>query len=159
MTGEDGGFCLARALADAAATHRLARRVAGAARAGDLIALHGPLGAGKTTFARGFLRARGVAEHVPSPTFTLAQLYEPASGPVWHCDLYRIDHADELRELGLEEALDEAILLVEWAERWRPPPPVPRLDVRLAFAPSGRLARLRAGACWAGRLRALADAC
>lgn len=149
---------LSRVLSDEAATARLAAAAAAAALPGDLIALHGPLGAGKTAFARGFLRALGVAEEVPSPTFTLVQTYDAAPCPVWHCDLYRLARPDDAAELGLEEALDEAILLVEWPERMGPPPPAPRLDVRLAFAGGGRAARLEAHGGWRARLRALADA-
>ena len=149
---------LERALPDAAATARLAAAVAAVARAGDLIALDGPLGAGKTAFARGFLRALGVADDIPSPTFTLAQIYDTAAGPVWHCDLYRLERPGEAEALGIEEALDEAIALVEWPDRMTDPPPAPRLDVRLAFAARGRRARLEDRGGWAGRLRALADA-
>ncbi len=143
------------ALPDAAASLRLGAAVAASARAGDLIALHGGLGAGKTTFARGFLRGRGVTEDVPSPTFTLVQIYEPHSGPVWHCDLYRIDRPEDIRELGIEEALDEAVVLVEWPDRMDPLPPVPRLDIRLSFAGAGRRARLQAHGEWTTRLPAM----
>ena len=153
----DTGMCdFERALPDDAATMRFAAAVAGVARAGDLIALAGPLGAGKTTFARGFLRARGVVEEVPSPTFALVQIYEPASGPVWHCDLYRIEDPGETDELGIEEALDDAIVLLEWPGRMDPLPSAPRLDVQLAFAPRGRAARIRSGGGWQARLAAIA---
>lgn len=147
-----------RALSDEAATARLAAAAAGLARTGDLIALRGPLGAGKTAFARGFLRALGVMEDIPSPTFTLVQTYDTAAGPVWHCDLYRLERPGEVEALGLEEALDEAIALVEWPERMTDPPPAPRLDVRLAFAAQGRIASLSGRYGWEARLRALANA-
>ena len=100
-----------------AATHDLAGRIAGLARPGDAILLEGGLGSGKTSFARGFLRALGIAEEVPSPTFTLLQVYDTANGPVWHFDLYRLKRPDEALELGLEEGRAEAILLIEWPER------------------------------------------
>ena len=146
-----------RALPDEAATARLAAAVAGLARTGDLIALDGPLGVGKTAFARGFLRALGVAEDIPSPTFTLVQTYDTAAGPVWHCDLFRLERPGEVEALGLEEALDDAMALVEWPERMMNPPPAPRLDVRLAFAACGRFAYLAGRGGWEARLRALAN--
>ena len=82
-------------LPDETATVALAARVAGAAVPGDVIALSGPLGAGKTVFARAFIRARGGAGEVPSPTFTLVQTYELADGAVWHFDCYRLRQADD----------------------------------------------------------------
>src|SRR4030095_10715416 len=99
---------LDRALPDEAPTRRRASRVAALARAGDVIGLAGGLGAGKTTFARAFIRARPGGEsagEVPSPTFTLVQVYELPGAPVWHFDLYRLTRAEEAWELGLEEAL------------------------------------------------------
>src|SRR5258708_5246236 len=77
-------------LPEEAATARLASRLAGLARAGDVIALKGELGAGKTTFARAFIAARGCGEAVPSPTFTLVQVYELGDAPIWHFDCYRL---------------------------------------------------------------------
>ena len=107
------------ALADEAATTRLATRLAALVRPGDVLALSGGLGAGKTTFARAFLRARAgdPALEVPSPTFTLVQAYDLPGGAVWHLDLYRLSDPSEVWELGIEEALADAILLVEWPER------------------------------------------
>src|SRR5471030_3213873 len=102
------------ALADETATAALAAALARRARPGDVITLGGPLGAGKTRFARGFITALGVADEVPSPTFTLVQTYETASGMVWHFDLYWLTGPDEVRELGLEEALIDGIVLIEW---------------------------------------------
>ena len=90
-------------------------------RAGDCLLLSGPVGAGKTHFARGIIQAMlaqgGVVEDVPSPTFTLVQTYETSAGEVWHTDLYRLTHVDELTELGLEDAFETAITLVEWPDR------------------------------------------
>ena len=106
-------------LADEGATLRLGAAIAAQLRAGDVVALAGDLGAGKTTLARGILAGLGHAGEVPSPTFTLVQAYEPpdVSLPVWHCDLYRLDDARQAEELGLDEALGEGALLVEWPDR------------------------------------------
>ena len=119
-----------------AATATLAAKLASLVSRPLVIALHGDLGAGKTAFARAFIRALpGIAndEDVPSPTFTLVQTYESANGPVWHFDLYRIEHASELRELGWDDAIDEGICLVEWPERARAALPRDRLDVDLTM--------------------------
>jgi tRNA threonylcarbamoyladenosine biosynthesis protein TsaE len=86
-------------------------------RAGDVIALFGDLGAGKTTFTRGLLRELGHEGDVGSPTFPIVQTYEELSVPLWHVDLYRIEDASELDELALDEALQDAALVIEWPER------------------------------------------
>lgn len=89
--------------------------------AGDAIYLKGPVGAGKTEIARRIIQslqaAEGVAEDVPSPTFTLVQTYQAGDLEVWHADLYRLSTLDELHELGLFEAMDNALVLIEWPER------------------------------------------
>ncbi len=108
-------------LADADATRALAERIAPMLRAGDTILLQGPIGAGKTHFARSLIQARlaavGVAEDVPSPTFTLVQTYVADGFEIWHADLYRLTGPDEIAELGLEQAFSDAICLVEWPDR------------------------------------------
>ena len=85
-------------------------------RPGDVITLSGPLGVGKTAFARGFIAALGHQGDVPSPSFAIVQPYDDLAVPVWHVDLYRIEDSAEIQELGLDAAAD-AILLVEWPER------------------------------------------
>ena len=142
-----------------AATERLAARIAAVAHKGDTIALAGALGAGKTTFARFFIaalaRAEGkTPEEVPSPTFTLVQSYEFSRLTVHHFDLYRIEDSREARELGLDDALEDSVALIEWPERLGALLPEDRLDVALApgRAPESRLARITSHGSWRGRL-------
>lgn len=119
-------------LAGLPATHRLAARLARMAKPGDVLALSGDLGAGKTEFARAFIRALTEPdEDVPSPTFTLVQTYESTRGEIWHFDLYRLDSPDEAFELGIEDAFHDAISLIEWPERLGPHLPRGRLGVHL----------------------------
>lgn len=105
-------------LPDPDATTALAHHIAPMLGAGDVILLQGPIGAGKSHFARALIQARlGRAEDVPSPTFTLVQTYQADGVDVWHADLYRLTDAAEVDELGLTQAFDEAITLVEWPDR------------------------------------------
>ena len=118
-------------LADEAATVRFGARVADWLRPGDFVALTGDLGAGKTTFVRALLRRHASRPEldVPSPTFSLVQLYESGPFPVVHADLYRIETPEELVELGLDEDAEDAVVLVEWADRLGDALPADRLDV------------------------------
>jgi tRNA threonylcarbamoyladenosine biosynthesis protein TsaE len=146
-------------LPDEAATQALAARAARLARPGDAILLDGPLGAGKSAFARAFLRAASSNPglEVPSPTFTLVQSYDLPEGVAHHMDLYRLEGPDALPELGWEEAR-EGIVLVEWPDRLGPytPPDALRLTLAPAEAPDARIATL---AGWdAARLNALVAA-
>lgn len=104
-------------LRDEAATLALGVRLGRALRVGDVVALSGPLGSGKTTLARGCLAGLGHSGEVASPTFTLVQSYEATEPPVLHVDLYRLESAAEASELGLDDALADHALLVEWPER------------------------------------------
>ena len=106
-------------LPDAEATEQLGRALAAGLRQGDVVALFGSLGAGKTTLARGILFGLGHDGDVASPTFPIVQTYAPPDTrlPVWHVDLYRIEQVRELEELGLDEARQEGVLLIEWPER------------------------------------------
>jgi len=149
---------LTLALADEAATEALGRRLAAAARPGDVIALAGPLGAGKTTLARAFIRhLTSEREEVPSPTFTLVQTYASPRGTIWHFDLLRLRRPQEALELGIEDAFADGIVLVEWPERLGALLPERRLELRLSAAPDGdaRRADLE-GIAWNDRMAALA---
>ena len=148
-------------LPDEAATAAFAARISGLAATRDIIALKGDLGAGKTTFARGFIRARGCTEEVPSPTFTLVQVYELGAAAIWHFDLYRVTSPEEAWELGIEDAFVEGISLIEWPERLDPLLPGRRLEIEFIFGeqPEARRAVLDAGEGWQARLaNILADA-
>ena len=146
------------ALPNLAATEALARRLAGVARTGDVIGLSGDLGAGKTTLVRYFIAALDGDEEVPSPTFSLVQVYELGGKQVWHFDLYRLDRPGDAVELGMEDAFADGISLVEWPERLGALLPSDRLDVRLAIVGEGeaRTAEIAAHGDWRGRLAAVA---
>ena len=143
-------------LPDANATETLGRSLAPVLRAGDVVLLSGGLGMGKTSFARGVLSALGLAGEAPSPTFAIIQPYAPPELrlPVLHADLYRIEDASEVEELGLDDALYDSALLVEWPERvpasyWRDP-----LWLTFARAPmGGRCLTWDASAAWEARWR------
>jgi tRNA threonylcarbamoyladenosine biosynthesis protein TsaE len=140
-------------LADAAASEELGARLATAICPGDVITLAGPLGAGKTSIARGLLAALGLEEEAPSPTFAIVQPYAPPETrlPVMHVDLYRIEHVEELDELGLDEARGDSILLIEWPER-APGHWPDALALTLDFAPDGgRRLTASVPAAWEGR--------
>jgi len=138
-------------LPDLPATERLAATIAACARSGDSILLEGPLGAGKSAFARAFLRVATAdpALEVPSPTFTLVQTYDTPLGLVHHFDLWRLDGPDALAELGWEEARDD-IVLVEWPDRLGPLRPPDALTISLAMADGD--ARIATLSGWADRL-------
>lgn len=103
-------------LEDEQATEALGARIAALLRPGDIVALSGALGVGKTALARSILAALGHRGEIPSPSFAIVQPYEALDPPVWHVDLYRIAHSGELDELGLDAA-SEAAMIVEWPER------------------------------------------
>ena len=99
------------------ATEALGRALADSLRTGDVVALFGDLGAGKTTFTRGLLSGLGFEGEVASPTFPIVQVYDDVRVPLWHVDLYRIEDPAELEELALDEALEDYVLVIEWPER------------------------------------------
>ena len=134
-------------------TAALAGRIAPVLRPGDVILLEGPIGAGKSAFCRALIRARlGRMEDVPSPTFTLVQTYEDEGGDIWHCDLYRLTHPEEVFELGLEEAFANAICLIEWPDRLGTDAPADALRMRFAAHEEGHSVEIDAPAVWRARL-------
>lgn len=143
-------------LMDQAAVERLAEAIAPALRRGDAVCLFGPLGAGKTTFARALIRAlAGPETDVPSPTFTLVQTYETPTLTVAHFDLYRLKSAEDAFELGLDDALADGAALIEWPERLGDDLPGDRLAIHLAPGESAadRKVRIEGFGTWAGRDR------
>jgi tRNA threonylcarbamoyladenosine biosynthesis protein TsaE len=143
-------------------TRELAAAVAGLSRAGDLVLVSGDLGAGKTVFAQGFGRGLGVTEPVTSPTFTLVRTY-PASPPMIHADVYRLDRLQEVIDLGLNELLDRsAVALIEWGDVAAATFTSDYLLVRIAFEPDAEDIRhfelAPVGTAWSARTRALSAA-
>src|SRR5690606_26075189 len=150
-----GVFMTARVfpLSDAEATTQLGAAIAPLMGHGEALLLWGPLGAGKSTLARGLVRALTTPdEDVPSPTFTLVQFYEGALR-LAHFDLYRLTSPDEAYEIGLDEALEDGAAVVEWPQRLEGRLPPDRLDIELAFEETGegRRVRLIAHGAWEGR--------
>ncbi len=140
-------------LPDLAATEALGARLAAVAHPGDCILLEGPLGAGKTALGRAFLRAAADDQQmeVPSPSFTLVQIYDTKIGPVFHYDLWRLDGPTSLTELDWEDALD-AVVLVEWPDRLGALRPDGALTVTLALGEGEAREATLSG--WEGRLTA-----
>jgi tRNA threonylcarbamoyl adenosine modification protein YjeE len=153
MKGKTEGFVREILLSDEAATRALGATIAPALKVGDVVALAGDLGAGKTALARAMLRALGVGEDVPSPTFTLVQHYETPRLNIDHFDLYRIEDESEVEQLGLEEALLGGAALIEWPERAGARLPWNALHIELQIAGAqSRRARVRGPGEWASRL-------
>ncbi len=139
-------------LPDAEATARLGAAVARALQPGEAVCLYGRLGAGKSTLARGLVRAlTRPDEDVPSPTFTLAQFYDGDGFPLAHFDLYRLARAEEAYEIGLDEALEDGAAVIEWPERLGGRLPPDRLDIEIAIRGEARSARLTPHGSWEGR--------
>ncbi|WP_281973376.1 tRNA (adenosine(37)-N6)-threonylcarbamoyltransferase complex ATPase subunit type 1 TsaE [Ruegeria faecimaris] len=99
-------------------TTKFASRLGAILHPGDILLLQGEIGTGKTHFARSLIQSLMTrSEDVPSPTFTLVQVYDTRKGEIWHCDLYRLSAVEEVEELGLAEAMEQAICLIEWPEK------------------------------------------
>ena len=144
-------------LASETQTSALAAALAARARIGAIIALQGDLGAGKTAFARAFVRAlTGPEEDVPSPTFTLVQLYDAPAFTIYHFDLYRLEDPDEVLELGIDDAFAGGVSLIEWPDRaggYLPPAHL-AVDIRIGEAEGTRTITF-SGDGWTGRLEGL----
>ena len=161
MTEPQASFQYSWPLEDEQATAEFGARLSMFLRVGDWVGIAGSLGAGKTTLVRALIRA--LHDHdveVPSPTFTLVQVYERLPAPVWHVDLYRLERPEEAWELGLEDAFAEAITLIEWPERLAGALPRGHLEVRLEYGSENgtRSASLCGGGDWPQRLEGIRDA-
>lgn len=139
---------------DEQATLALGGRIATVLRTGDVIALEGGLGAGKTTLARGVLTGVGLEDEAPSPSFAIVQPYAPPEVrlPVAHVDLYRLDGPDDVRELALEEYLEDGVLIVEWPDRLGSGLWADSLRLAIEVTPDGaRRLTARIPECWRDR--------
>lgn len=141
------------------ATAALATRLAPALAPGDTLLLQGAIGAGKSFFARALIRARLGApdEDVPSPTFTLVQTYDHPTGDIWHCDLYRLTDPAELFELGLDEAFEAAICLIEWPDRLADDAPADALWLAFEAGDQGHSVTITGSDRWRAALEAALD--
>lgn len=149
-------------LADPQATTAFGQSVAAILKAGDCLLLEGAIGAGKTHFARAVIQTRLQAadrlEDVPSPTYTLVQTYDDGKTEIWHADLYRLTDADEVLELGLDEAFETAITLVEWPDRLGDSAPSGALRLTFELSGDGRSLHISSdNPDWQSRLSYLHD--
>ena len=134
-------------------TAQLGRWLAGCLQPGDTVLLQGPIGSGKSHLARSVIQSwLGQLEDVPSPTYTLVQTYGEGGAEIWHADLYRLSHPDEVIELGLDDAFGRAICLVEWPERLGRATPDSALRLTFSQDGEGRRVVLTGSAEWAERL-------
>ena len=150
------GFCSVSfevALPDLSAMEALGGRIAERLRAGDVVALSGGLGAGKTTLARAIIAALGHPGEVPSPTFTILETYDALDPPLVHADFYRLERVEEAEELGLDDYREGRALLAEWPENASGFVHEPQcLAIALEIAGNGRVAIVEPGSDWLGRL-------
>lgn len=160
----DEGFKAELLLQSPEQTAGIASALASVLSSGDCLLLSGPVGAGKSHFARALIRKLmtdgGDVEEIPSPTFTLVQTYSTASAEVWHADLYRLTSPNEVVELGLLDAMEEAICIIEWPDRLGPDIPVDALSIELqpgSTETERHLFLSSQSTAWATRLRTLSE--
>ncbi len=144
------------------ATRQLAEKLSALLKIGDIIGFEGNLGVGKTEFCRALIHGLGYKEDVPSPTFSLVQIYEPPmddlkTAPVWHLDLYRLDQPQDVLELGIDDGFDTAITLIEWPDRMGRYLPDQHLQILLSMDDheGGRKMIIRGDDHWKARLKEL----
>ena len=136
-----------------AETDQLATQISQLLRTGDTILLEGDIGAGKTAFCRALIKAQcGPATDVPSPTFTIVQTYDANDFEIWHCDLYRLGGPDDILELGLDAAFEDAVVLVEWPDRLGDLKPSDALELSISLVGDYRRFSFSGSAKWAKRL-------
>lgn len=154
--GKMSSYSKSFTLPDPAATADLACQIGQGLQAGDVILLQGNIGAGKTHFARSLIQSlQENPEDVPSPTFTLVQVYDTTKGELWHADLYRLSSPDECVELGLSEAFETAICLIEWPDKLEDLTPPGALSIQLETLDAAEQRRITfnwQGAGWSERL-------
>ena len=139
-----------------AATEHLANAIAPALQTGDVVELRGSIGVGKTTFVRALVRSLGCTEEVPSPTFNLLYIYELNSLTIWHFDLFRVERLNDVYELGVEDALETGVSLVEWPDVMQPLFPDERLEIKFSYQPGeARHVAIRGYGTWPQRLARL----
>lgn len=137
---------------------QIAAQCADVLRPGDTLLLSGPVGAGKSTFARAVIQHRlGRAEDVPSPTFTLVQVYDDDICEIWHCDLYRLTDPSDVMELGLDAAFDTAICLIEWPDRLSTEAPKDALLLEFSAGMDAHTITFSVPQRWADHLSVLHD--
>lgn len=129
-------------LANERDTLALGARIIQTLSAGQLIALTGDLGAGKTTLVRGMIQSVLGDIDVPSPTYTLVQTYECPNFDLWHCDMYRLERPEDGYELGLLDAFEDAVCVIEWPDKIAPLLPKDRFEIDIQFDGEGRIAKL-----------------
>lgn len=120
-------------------TLKIAAQFAKALKPGDVVALHGTLGVGKTAFTRGVIQALSNAKEVPSPTFTLLQTYDTADFSLYHFDMYRLKSPEEAYEIGIEDAFADGVSFIEWPEKIGSLLPKKHIDVSIEIKPDHRL--------------------
>ncbi len=130
----------------------LGARLAAVLAVGDVVALTGDLGAGKTTLSRGIIQALCGDIEVPSPTYTIVQTYGCEAFELWHCDLYRLDRPDDIFELGLFEAMEDCVCLIEWPDRMGEHLISSALTIDIQFDGDGRMITLNGTDIWEKRL-------